>query len=185
MQKKCYFIVIFKHRYYKIHKKFYKYLDHIAGVEYKFRRNDLASSLSLHIGMKFGLGIFFSLLEPSIPWLPMDNWLQGCNPARPVLVDRWWKETALYWYTSSSKKMEIKLYFYVANFSTWPCAKFMHTVVWLWLCCFILHFTKQYFVCCQFICCTGKDQIKNRILWKNGTIFDNITHSTKCNPKKT
>lgn len=51
--------VIFKHRYYKIHKKFYKYLDHIAGVEYKFRRNDLASSLSLHIGMKFGLGIFF------------------------------------------------------------------------------------------------------------------------------
>lgn len=122
--KKCYFIVIFKHRYYKIHKKFYKYLDHIAGVEYKFRRNDLASSLSLHIGMKFGLGIFFSLLEPSIPWLPMDTWLQGCNSARPVLVDRWWKETALYWYTSSSKKMEIKLYFYVANFSTLTMCQF-------------------------------------------------------------
>lgn len=127
--KKCYFIVIFKHRYFKIHKKFYKYLDHIAGVEYKFRRNGLASSLSLHIGMKSGPGIFFSLLEPSIPWLPMDTWLQGCNPARPVLVDRWWKETALYWYTSSSKKLEIKLYFYVANFSTLTVCQVMHTVV--------------------------------------------------------
>lgn len=68
----------------RYNKKFYKYLDQTAGVEYKFRRNDPASFVSPHIGMMFGLGIFFSLLEPSIPWLPMDTWLQGCNPGRPV-----------------------------------------------------------------------------------------------------